>query len=79
MLYNVMFYNSDDALFGYDPGPGTVIENVDRATARSIVRHHTKRAKGHPCHYWYESVDGSYNSQYDNMCHFYEANKTKEE
>lgn len=77
MMYNVMFYCSADADFGYDPGPGTVIENVDLATAKSIVRHHTKRARGY-CDYWYESTDGTYNSQYETMCHFYEANKTKE-
>lgn len=77
-LYNVMFYNPADADFGYDPGPVTVVKKVDLATAKSIVRHHTKKAKRYLCYYWYESTDGTFNSQYETMCRFYEANKIKE-
>jgi hypothetical protein len=79
-LYNVMYYNPNDVDFGYDPGPVTVMEEVDLATAKSIVRHHTKGAKEFPHYYWYESTDGSYNSHYDTLHHyFYGASKTKEE
>lgn len=76
-LYNVMYYNSMDAGFGYDPGPVMIVKEVDLASAKSIVRHYTKITRGYPLHYWYVSTDGTYISDYETMCRYYEANKIK--
>lgn len=78
MMYNVMCYDSTNAGFDYyDEGPVVIVEEVDLASAKSIVRHYTKITRDYPLHYWYVSTDGTYDSQYETMCHFYEANRTK--
>ena len=59
-FYIVYFYNELDADFGYDPGPGIMCRHVDKATAKSIVRHfHKRQRKGDDdlmyMSYWYEN------------------------
>ena len=58
-FYIVYFYNECDGEFGYDPGPGVLHRHVDKATARSIVKHLRKTARKNGTDgfmdYWFES------------------------